>query len=116
MKTVNEIDQFGFEQVIRKVFAGKPVEFFENFDDVYAGWIVGVSASTSLIVKYGHSNPLYLFIYRISIGHMLPITGKCKCYVLFYGTLPADEEMCPDLQFLKQIISNWNRIGYEITQ
>ncbi len=105
MKPINT-DEIGYEAIIKEALPGALIEYVDNYDDINFGWDICPTAGIilQLMVYTGDQMKISINIYMTILYY--PVKTEFKR--VYSGRVPTDENLNPDLNFIKQLLKNWN--------
>lgn len=110
MDTLTKItDQLGYLSEIRKAMPKAQIKFVDNFDDVNFGYEISPVPGDLIVFKINMDDQMKIKITRYSIRTCQePQAYSAQVYM---GTIPANDQMEPDFDFIRQLIKNYRSVG-----
>lgn len=108
MENISTNDVLDLGSIIKDALPKSMVSYCSNFDDFYHGWDICPQPGILIRLCVEMNDAM-----RIRITKYITITydGTCQMRQMYFGTVPASDEMEPDFGFVKQLLKNWDAVG-----
>lgn len=104
-------DPIGIGDFIRGCFPEAKIEFCENFDDIYCGYDICFKTRQLVRICIDLNDPLRISVYLFNVYLYLLNPPTISAKKLYSGPIPANDEMEPDLSFIRHILRNLDAMG-----